>query len=299
MAETKQIEADLVIIGAGYAGVNALNAAVRYIPEGGRIVWVDRREKLGGMWVDQYDYVTLHQPHSMFTAGERRWKINKHWSHLATKSEILDHFEDIAKCCTDERNIDLVRLFGYEMSGYNVLKEENLVEVTNHPVDNDSELPVTVVKANRLIKAVGFQVPIKKPIQFSAADKIQSMAPVNVLTDEWNEKILASEAPIYVLGSGKTSIDVMNRLVKNLGVADRVHNISGHGTLFMNRDVIFPKPFLARNMPVGKTFLDWMRTMVSMFDGTNSVEVVTELQKQGFLHSPIPGATGFMMGYVS
>ena len=296
MSETKVIEADLCIVGAGYAGVNALNAAARYIPKGGRIVWVDRREQLGGMWVDQYDYVTLHQPHSMFTAGERRWKIKKHWSHLATKPEILEHFEDIAKTCTKERSIDLVRLFGYEMSTYSVHEDEKIVEVTSTPVKSESDLPVTVVKANRLIKATGFQVPIKKPIKFSAADKIQSLAPVNIMRDDWNEKIKASEAPIYVLGSGKTSIDVMNRLAKDLGVAERVHNISGHGTLFMNRDVIFPKPFFRRNFNFGKTFLDWMRTMVSMFDGTNSVEVVTELQKRGFLHSPIPGATGFMMG---
>lgn len=101
----KQVEADLVIIGAGYAGVNALNAAAKYVPKGGKIAWVDKREAVGGMWVDQYDYVTLHQPHELFTAGERQWKKEFHWSHLATKSEILEHFDDIVKDCCEEREI--------------------------------------------------------------------------------------------------------------------------------------------------------------------------------------------------
>ena len=64
--------ADLIVVGAGYAGVNAVYAAARYIPKGGKIVWIDQRKQLGGQWVDQYDYVTLHQPYETFTVGGRR-----------------------------------------------------------------------------------------------------------------------------------------------------------------------------------------------------------------------------------
>lgn len=41
-------ECALVIIGAGYAGINALNAAARYLKPGDRVVVVDRGVKFGG-----------------------------------------------------------------------------------------------------------------------------------------------------------------------------------------------------------------------------------------------------------
>ena len=45
------------------------------------------------MWVDTYDYVRLHQPHGLFTAGNIKWTLGQDPSHLATKGEVLDHFE--------------------------------------------------------------------------------------------------------------------------------------------------------------------------------------------------------------
>lgn len=40
-----------------YAGVNALNAAAKYLARGSRVVVVDRNGKWGGQWVGQYEYV--------------------------------------------------------------------------------------------------------------------------------------------------------------------------------------------------------------------------------------------------
>ena len=66
---------ELCIIGAGYAAVNALNAASKYLSTGARVVVVDRGARWGGQWCEQYDYVRLHQPYEQFTAGERTWAI--------------------------------------------------------------------------------------------------------------------------------------------------------------------------------------------------------------------------------
>src|SRR3978361_48000 len=59
---------EVCIVGAGVTGLNALFVASQYLRRGQRVILVDRRRRAGGMWVDTYPYVRLHQPHPMFTA---------------------------------------------------------------------------------------------------------------------------------------------------------------------------------------------------------------------------------------
>src|SRR6185295_16329520 len=84
---------DVCIVGAGIAGLNALFVASRYLSRDQKVILVDRRERVGGMWVDTYPYVRLHQPHPMFTAGNIEWTLGQDRSYLATKGEVLDHFQ--------------------------------------------------------------------------------------------------------------------------------------------------------------------------------------------------------------
>jgi len=44
-------EADLVIVGAGYAGVNAFNAAAHHLAPGAKVVVIAREPAWGGQWV--------------------------------------------------------------------------------------------------------------------------------------------------------------------------------------------------------------------------------------------------------
>lgn len=45
---------DLAIVGAGYAAINALNAASKYMQPGQTVVVVDRGHRWGGQWPHQY-----------------------------------------------------------------------------------------------------------------------------------------------------------------------------------------------------------------------------------------------------
>lgn len=111
-------------------------------------------------------------------------------------------------------------------------------------------------------------------------------------------KLCESEAPVYVLGSGKTAIDTMNMLSKKLNIRDRLHCICGRGTVFINRDVAFPDSFSSDPNSPTKTFVDWSIDMAEYFNGGNAQELLCEFQKQGFLHTPIEGSTSFVAGYV-
>ena len=66
---------DVCVVGGGLAGLNALFVASRHLSRDQKVILVDRRERVGGMWVDTYPYVRLHQPHPMFTAGNIKWTL--------------------------------------------------------------------------------------------------------------------------------------------------------------------------------------------------------------------------------
>ena len=83
---------DLAVVGAGVAGLNALAVASQYLGKDDRVLMIDRRSRAGGMWVDTYPYVRLHQPHPFFTAADIKWTLDADRSYLATKDEVLDHF---------------------------------------------------------------------------------------------------------------------------------------------------------------------------------------------------------------
>ena len=50
---------DLVVVGAGIGGLNALYAATQYLPKGARVLLIDQKQTAGGMWNLAYDYVRL------------------------------------------------------------------------------------------------------------------------------------------------------------------------------------------------------------------------------------------------
>jgi len=107
---------DVVIVGAGIAGLNALFAASQYLSRDQKVILVDRRERVGGMWVDTYDYVRLHQPHGLFTAGNIKWTLGHDPSYLATKGEVLDHFEHCLNVL--RQRVQVEEYFGWSMESH-------------------------------------------------------------------------------------------------------------------------------------------------------------------------------------
>jgi cation diffusion facilitator CzcD-associated flavoprotein CzcO len=146
-------------VGAGLADLNALFVASRYLSRDQKVILVDRRQRVGGMWADTYSYVRLYQPHSIFTAGNIKWTLNKDRSYLATKPEVIDHF---AHCLNViKQRVHVEEFFGCEFESH----EETGANVRiacrsadGHPL---------VIEAKRLIKAYGFRVTPNDPLHIS------------------------------------------------------------------------------------------------------------------------------------
>jgi cation diffusion facilitator CzcD-associated flavoprotein CzcO len=196
-SESARVEScDVCIVGAGVAGLNALFAASRYLSRDQKVILVDRRARLGGMWVDVYSYVRLHQPHPMFTAGNIEWTLRRDRAHLATKREVLDHFRHCVDVIAERVQVD--EYFGWDFESQEEVN--GIVRATCRAADGR----ILVVETKRLIKAYGLAVTPNEPLEISSK-RVHSVSPD--YCDVRAGDIQESKAPVWIIGGGKTAME--------------------------------------------------------------------------------------------
>ncbi len=250
---------DVCIVGVGLAGLNALFVASRYLSRDQKVILIDRRQRVGGMWVDTYPYVRLHQPHPMFTAGNIEWTLGKHRSYLATKGEVLDHFEHCLRVIKQRVRVD--EYFGWAMESDE--ETDGVVRITCRSSDGRP----LAVEAKRLIKAYGFRIEPNDPLEISS-NRVQSVSP-----DFWDmrgEEMRDSDTPVWIIGGGKTAMDTAHALITEYPGRE-VNLVAGSGTFFTDRDRMLPSG--VGRWWRGRTFGGLGMEVARRFDGTNEAEV--------------------------
>jgi hypothetical protein len=275
---------DVCIVGAGLAGLNALFAASQYLSRDQRVILIDRRGRVGGMWVDVYSYVRLHQPHPMFTAGNIEWTIGKDRSYLATKGEVLDHFEH----CVDviRQRVQVDEYFGWECESQ---EEVNwIVRIRCRAGDGR----ILVVEAKRLLKAPGLAITPKEPLEISSK-RVHSVSPdyCDVRVGDISE----SDAPVWIIGGGKTAMDTAHALITAYP-GRQVNLVAGQGTFFWKRDRLLPNG--ARRWWEGTLGSSVAAQMGRRYDGTNEAEVHSWLRNTYGTYVT-PQAGNFVNGILS
>jgi hypothetical protein len=246
---------DLCIVGAGLAGLNAMVAASECLGRAETVLLVDRRERSGGMWVDTYDYVRLHQPYQLFTAGNIKWTLGRERAYLATKPEILDHLEH----CLDvvSQRVEVTERFGW---GYVSHEEaDDVVRVTLRAPEGQT----LVVTAKRLIKAFGLDVEVPAPLKVSSTH-VRSVTPHTI------DQVIDSDAPVWIIGGGKTGLDTAHLLLTHS--PDReVNMLVGRGSIALRREALFATG--AQRWVGGLPFSTLSIEFARRYDGTNEDEV--------------------------
>lgn len=275
---------DVCIVGAGLAGLNALFAASRYLDSGQRIVLVDRRARAGGMWVDTYPYVRLHQPHGMFTAGDIAWTLRRDRSYLATKDEVLDHLQH----CLDEirKRVRVDEFFGWEMVSDD--EADGRVRVLCRSPAGES----LQIDAARLVKAYGFRIIPNEPLALSSA-RVHSVSPDSC--DVRDGEIGGSDAPVWIVGGGKTAMDTAHALITHRPGRE-VNLVAGGGTFFQCRDRFFPTGL--RRWFTGSMVSTLGVETARRFDGTNEDEV-WRWHRDRYGTAVTADAANFLLGVLS
>lgn len=250
---------DLCIVGAGIAGLNALFAASRHLGPDQRIILVDRRFRVGGMWVDTYPYVRLHQPHGMFTAGDIAWTLGRERSYLANKDEVLDHLQ----YCLDEirTRVKVDEYFGWEMTGDEEVGGRVSVKCRSAAGET------LEIDAGKLVKAYGFRITPNDPLPTSS-ERVHSVSPDHC--DVRAGDIGNSDSPVWVIGGGKTAMDTAHALITHRPGRE-VNIVAGGGTFFNCRDKFFPGG--ARRWFGGTPVTSFATETSRRFDGTNEDDV--------------------------
>ena len=260
---------DLVVIGAGVAGLNALYAASEYLPKGARVLLVDQKDAPGGMWNTAYDYVRLHQPHPMFTVGDMTWDWRKPRDYLAARNEVQAH---LSRALTPVgQKVDLQTAFGQTMTRCAERQTSHgpRVEVTFQPnADPDRQ---TTVMAHRAIHASGLNYVVAAPL------KLSSSAVVSIIPQALRATLAAHPgAPVVVVGGGKTGMDTVLATLAT-GPDREVRLIKGPGTNFLNRSKYLPTG-LAR-WTSGALGSRLFRDLALAYDGDNEAETMAHFRK--------------------
>ncbi|MEO1548990.1 MAG: FAD-dependent oxidoreductase [Pseudomonadota bacterium] len=274
---------DLCVIGAGIAGLNALFVAQSYLPKGARVALVDRKPAPGGMWTEAYDFVRLHQPHPMFTAGDIAWDWDKPRGHLANRSEVVAHF---AHCLAVlAQHFDLTPCFGHEMTQIQE-RSQGPVSILIAALEGGGS---QVLRAKRVIHAPGYDVAAPAPLPLSAG-VVRTLSPKDL-----DAAALADTAPAYVVGGGKTGMDTALALM-DANPAREVSVLTGSGTLFGNRDRFMPTG-LGRWLS-GKLLVNVRRDVCLRFDGTNEGQVFDYFART-YGHAPTSAPARHLFGLMS
>lgn len=272
---TSNTDYDLVVVGAGIAGLNALNAACEYLPKGARVLLLDEKDGAGGMWNTAYDYVRLHQPHPMFTVGNLKWNWRKPRHYLAARDEVRDHL--VGALNAVRGRVPLTTGFGQVVSRCEeVMTTQGAVaEIDYHPVG--AETGTKTVRAKRAIHAPGLNYALAEPLSLSSQNVV-SIIPQDLhktLTDYPN-------AAVYVIGGGKTGMDtILATLTEDPG--RKVTLINGRGTNFINRTKYIPTGL--KRWTSGELVSRLFRDIALKFDGENEDDTLAHLRAE---HSTDP-----------
>ena len=260
---------DLVVIGAGIAGLNALYVSTEYLDKDAKVLLIDQKDAAGGMWNTAYDYVRLHQPHPMFTVGDMKWDWKKPADYLAARDEVQAHLASALKPIGER--VTLATEFGHTVVSCREVETPNghRAEVTFHP--NDASASIRTLHAKRAIYASGLDYRMASPLPLSSSDVI-SIAPGDVSATLSQHP----DAAVYVVGGGKTGMDtVLAALSDNPN--RKVSLISGRGTNFLNRTKYIPTGLQrwTSGMLVSRLFHD----LASNFDGDNEDDLMAYFRK--------------------
>lgn len=291
-------EAELVIIGAGYAGLNALVTANKYLKPGQHAIIADVRSDFGGQWNDTYSYVRLHQPHQLFTVCDKPWDLNRGYEwYLATGAEVLEHLQETGR--EEMKQHGTETLFEHRYVSHHVHDDE--VHVKFEDIKKGNAL--VTVKTRRLIHACQLSHPKIQPLKLSSTN-VRSITP-NSLPDIIKQCKSKSKGNadagrrchFVTVGSGKSALDTIAYI--NAELPEAKHSIvAGNGMAFLTRDNYLPKTRTGRYFG-GETLFNMLADAVLAWDGTNEKAVLKDLLNSGRMVSTVEDPYACYLAIVS
>lgn len=236
------LSCDYMLIGSGAAGLAFLDTLLKEQPDA-KVILVDKKARPGGHWVDDYDFVKLHQPSIVYGVASKQlegnWlkllltRFTLPWVHRAGKQEILDYFGEVV-----DSQVAAGRLQYFPSCSYDF--EQKLdKDVVFSSLDGKEKYSVEIRR--KLVDGVRGEciIPSLSPPKFDVDKSITMMTPNQIfdLNESESKKKGGWKIPFVgcvggsadngrttknrhfiVLGCGKTAMDTVVFLQETMGV---------------------------------------------------------------------------------
>jgi len=247
------VETDYLIIGAGAMGLAFADSLHKEQPNS-KIIIVDKRSQAGGHWVDDYRFVTLHQPAAFYGVGGLR--LGNGNEDLSSHAELVNYFDAVKKKLQETGKVKF-----FFMSEY---VKEGLIKSVYRP--NDA---LNVKVQNKVVNAAYMKVttPSTHTPNFKIDEDI-NLSPINYLSD-----LKHGFAKYCIIGGGKTAIDAIIFLIK-MGVAYKnIKWIIPNDMWLWRRDVV----------QVGLVADEFVKFLTVIKNSSETNEIFLKLEKEGSL----------------
>lgn len=250
----RKIETDYLIVGAGAMGMAFADALFKEQPDL-RFVFVDKRARPGGHWLDAYGYVGLHQPAAFY--GLNSAKLGTGGADLASGPEIIAYFHRAMQRMVDSGRVEFIGKSEYMGDG----RIESVLDRSQ----------VTKVTARKRIVDGTFmdvQVPSTHPPRYDVAADVDLVPPNELprLRQSWDN--------YTVVGSGKTGIDAILFLMDSGVPTDRIRWIMPSDAWLWDRT----------NLQPGLMTMELMREMEAIIEHRDVDAIFFALEKLGSVH---------------
>jgi len=254
-----------LVIGGGYAGMNAL-AALKRLDNVKSALCVDINEKPGGAWNKFYSHVRLHTDCRQFGVNMHPW----HWKDYrirASRSDVIEHFVDYVKNELPQ---------GFQFQGNT--KCESAWREGSFKVKLKTSEGDEIVEADHLIDASGFNYKshMKKAHDPLTDKDSQEEVEANDLCNVLSQAGPPEGRLIVIVGGGLTGVDAACYSAEHKNASDEVLLITGRSKFFSSREYITPPIPWSR-----KTLGEQFNEIALMYDGNNALECLQTKEQHG------------------
>jgi hypothetical protein len=189
-------------------------------------------------------------------------------------------------------HLDVQPLFRHTYTGHRI--RDGRAEIDVDSVANGQPSKRTTIRAHRLLKATGTDIQSLPPFPLSS-NKVRSVGVSDpVLT---TPEFLKDSRPVYVIGSGKTAMDLVRHIAREGPPGRRVHVLLGSGMWFFCRDTLY-RVGLERHFR-GILTADVFLQLSDRFDGENEREVMESFAREGHVLTAFGDAANCRLGLLS
>ena len=261
---------DYVVVGGGFAGLNAVSGLQKFRPAAS-ILCIDKHDAAGGSWNDYYSFCKLHAPHPTFGIAGHGWPGLASPNLLATRDEVLRHFQSFA---ADAPNLEFLGGATYE--GCARGPDGALVATLG---DGSS-----VAAREQIIRATGYDYERHMPahldgVSDGSAEEVECAALPDAVAARGEETLYV------VVGGGKTGADAVCFLGEHRRTGDDVLLVTGSSKGFFVRDEVFPDQ--GSQSVFQPMITEVMLDMIAAWDGTDASEraILNDMVARGTLCS--------------